>query len=119
MFGIEPQFTAAHAPHQHGLLEQLHEHLRVSVKCAWAELTQELASLEHLQSLLVEVSSVSNDLPLRDSGVSPNMLAFGRSRRDLPNFGGGLGEDTGALAHTLHDTSATFRRLNLLRETAR
>ena len=33
VYNIEPNFTASHAPHQHGLLEQVHEHLSLRQEC--------------------------------------------------------------------------------------
>jgi hypothetical protein len=113
-YGIQLSLTAANAEHQHGAIEQLHHHARVAIKSAWAELHPE----DDLQSLLVELAAAHNELA-HVHGVSPNMLAFGQPRRDLPHFGGGIASDSAPIADTLLDHDTKYQQLLRLRTEAR
>jgi hypothetical protein len=108
------EFAASGAASQHGLIENIHAHARTCITSAYAELPQEVS----LASLLVEVSAARNDMS-RHGTVSPNMLAFGMERRDIPHFGGGLGSDDDRLVRSnlLHDDA--FRQMMEVRTKAR
>ena len=102
--------TAAHSEWQHGSIEQIHHHARTAIVSAWQELDADIS----LQSLLVEVAASHNDLSKLNS-VSPNMLAFGSQKRDVPHFGGGFAP----LADTLLREDEAFARITQIRQKAR
>ena len=109
-YGVHLDLTASYSGHQHGSIEQLHQHARVSIKSAWQELDDGIP----LQSLCNELAAARNDMA-KHHGVSPNMLAFGQQRRDPPHFSGGLAP----LADTLLREDEYFQRLTAVRQAAR
>ncbi len=114
-YNIELQLSAASAANQHGMIEQVHHNKRHAIVAAWATAPNDVP----LQSALVEIGAAHNELSKHHSGVTPNMLAFGQTRRDLPDFGGGLNAPHPAVAQTLRDTDPRFVQVSQLRQAAR